>query len=58
MDKLNFNEWLEQLAVALGKILQCDGHEYIYQTGKECWKEAYIDGLSPQYVAEEEAYCT
>jgi len=42
---LDFETWLEELAIALGELLQCDGAEYIRQTGKECWRDAYEDGL-------------
>lgn len=51
---MDWDEWLKQLAVELGKDFGCDGADYIRQTGEECWREMFDDGLSPSEAADEE----
>lgn len=53
---MNFEEWKKELAAALGKTFGMDGEEYIRQTGDDCWREMFDDGLSPTDAASEEAY--
>jgi hypothetical protein len=54
--EMDWSRWLEQLAAELGKTFAMDGKEYIRQTGEECWREMFNDGLTPADAASEEAY--
>lgn len=53
---LNFNEWLASVDVlADAEGARCsDGRSYTEMTGRECWREAYDDGVTPQAAWSEE----
>lgn len=51
-----FEQWKLHLAVELGRVFDMDGAKYIEQTGDDCWREMFDDGLSPADAASEEAY--
>lgn len=56
---MTFEEWKAQLAVELSKTFdweggKVDGEQYIKDTGDDCWREAFDDGLSPADAASEE----
>lgn len=53
---MDWEHWKAQLAVELGKTFAMDGDEYIRQTGEECWREMFDDGMTPEDAADEEAY--
>lgn len=53
---MEFEQWKTELATALGKTFDMDGAEYIRQTGEECWREMFDDGLNPAEAASEEAH--
>ena len=52
---MDWDQWKQELAVALGKY-GVDGEDYIRQTGDECWREMFDDGLTPTDAASEEAW--
>lgn len=52
----NWDQWKAQLAVRLTKRFGTDGVGYIQQTGDECWREMFNDGLSAAEAADEEAH--
>lgn len=54
--QMNFDQWKFELAAELGRTFDMDGATYIKQTGEECWREMFDDGLSPIGAAGEEAY--
>lgn len=51
---MNFDAWMKELAVCLGKAFDMDGDEYIRQTGADCWRGMYDDGMSPAEAADVE----
>ena len=51
-----FDQWSTELAAALTQAFDMDGAEYIRQTGEECWREMFNDGLSPADAVSEEVY--
>ena len=53
---MDWEHWKAHLATALGKTFAMDGNEYIRQTGEDCWREMFNDGLTPERAASEEAY--
>lgn len=53
---MDWEQWKAQLVTELGKTFAMDGNEYIRQTGEECWRETFNDGLTPADAASEEAY--
>ena len=56
---MTFEQWKQELANALEKALGMDageGADYIENTGDDCWREMFDDGLSPTDAADEEAY--
>jgi hypothetical protein len=53
---MGFDEWKVALAKELGRAFDMDGLEYIRQTGDECWREMFNDGLSPAEAASEEVH--
>lgn len=58
--KPDFETWKRLLAVELAKTFdweggKVDGEQYIKDTGDDCWREAFDDGLSPADAASEEA---
>ena len=55
-DKMNFEQWMHELAIGLRNAFAIDGREYIRQTGEECWREMFDDGLSPAEAVSEEVY--
>jgi len=50
---INFDEWLVQLKAELTRLFG-DGEEYVRQTGLDCWKEMFDEGLSAKEAAHEE----
>lgn len=52
---MNWDDWKAQLASELGKRFATDGNNYIGQTGEECWRDMFDDGLTPAEAADEEA---
>jgi hypothetical protein len=57
---MTFEEWKAQLAIELGKTFDIEGRpvvgkQYIEDTGDECWREMFDDGLTPAEAASEEA---
>lgn len=54
--QMTFEQWKLELADALGRVFDMDGSEYIRQTGDDCWREMFDDGLSPTDAAGEELY--
>jgi hypothetical protein len=57
---MTFEEWKAQLAVELSKTFDLEGgkvngEQYIRDTGDDCWREMFDDGLSPADAASEEA---
>lgn len=53
---MSWEQWKAQLAIQLGRVFDTDGSDYIRQTGEECWREMFEDGLTPAEAASEEAY--
>lgn len=51
-----WRKWRRELAAELGRTFDIDGLDYIRQTGNECWREMFNDGLSPAEAASEEAF--
>ena len=51
-----FEEWKTRLIGELTNLFG-NGEEYIRQTGDDCWKEMYDDGLSVYEAAHEEYLC-
>jgi hypothetical protein len=51
---MEFDRWMVELAAKLGEAFDMDGAEYIRQTGEECWREMFDDGLSPADAVSEE----
>lgn len=56
---MTFEQWKAQLAIELSKTFdweggKVDGEQYIKDTGDDCWREAFEDGLSPADAASEE----
>lgn len=54
---MTFEEWKKQLAIELSRVMvvdKVDGADYIRQTGDDCWREMFDDGLSPADAASEE----
>lgn len=57
---MTFEDWLKQLAIELSKAFSLeggtvDGAQYIKDTGEDCWREIFDDGLTPAEAANEEA---
>lgn len=53
---MQWEQWLEQLKRDLGRAFNMDGAVYVRQTGEECWREMFNDGLSPSEAVSEEVY--
>lgn len=53
---MDWDQWKIELARELSRTFDMDGSEYIRQTGEECWREMFDDGLSPADAASEEAW--
>ena len=53
---MDFEAWKAQLASELGRTFDMDGADYIKETGEECWREMFEDGMSPADAASEEAW--
>jgi len=54
-----FQVWLIALADALSDVFKMtvsEAQAYIRQTGEECWRESFNDGLTPKEAAAEEAW--
>jgi hypothetical protein len=52
-----FEKWLSELPGELAKRVVSsveEAHEYIKQTGHECWREMYDDDLTPSEAASAE----
>ena len=57
---MTFDEWKAQLIIELGKTFDIEGslvvgRRYIEDTGDDCWREMFEDGLTPSEAASEEA---
>ena len=57
---MTFEQWKDQLAIELSKTFdldggKVDGEQYIKDTGDDCWREMFEDGLTPADAATEEA---
>lgn len=52
---MNFEEWKIELEAELSRVFAMDGAEYVRQTGEECWREMFNEGLSPKEAVSEEA---
>jgi hypothetical protein len=60
---MTFEEWKTLLAVELSKAFDLqggvvDGVQYIKDTGDDCWREMFDDGLTPVEAADEEIYAS
>ncbi len=53
---MDFENWKTELTAELGRVFATDGADYIRQTGEDCWREMFEDGLSPADAAREEAW--
>jgi hypothetical protein len=53
---MEFENWKTELAAELGRVFAMDGAAYIRETGDDCWREMFDDGLSPADAAREEKY--
>lgn len=51
---MDFDAWMKDLTARLGETFGMDGAEYVRQTGVECWREMYDDGMSPEDAVSEE----
>lgn len=55
----DFSDWLKVLKRLIKEDMmnwagQVEPYDYVAQTGEECWKEMYDDGLSPAEAWQEE----
>ena len=56
---MTFDTWKAQLATELAdyfKMSMDEATKYIADTGEDCWREAFDDGVTPKEAAAEEAW--
>lgn len=57
---MTFDEWKAKVAAELARMTfnidgsRIDGEQYIRDTGDDCWREMFDDGLTPTEAANEE----
>lgn len=51
----DFNAWCDQVD-AYGRERGCD-FDYTHHTGRECWRDAFEDGVTPRDALDEEFSC-
>ena len=57
---MTFEEWKAKVAAELSRMTftiegaRIDGEQYLKDTGDDCWREMFDDGLTPTEAANEE----